>query len=398
MARPVGIGSPSSSVPPSPEGIGQTNQPENVSQSAKTETTAAQTPQDSSSSSSNASQSKTRLAENKLGGLSQQALLSSKFEKQTNLKKGMEGESVSKLQDFLISKGFMGADQKATGPGKFGPQTEEALKAYQRSHGLKDDGILGPKTRKSMEGSGNQATTQSTEKKTTTQNIQSNLPKAKLDGAKEVPDSQLNGSRSLQDQAKLYDKYSKLVPEGKLNGGTNEMNIVGLRHHDISSNKDLKSYDDRFMVLYKDEDGNKRVKVFEGATHTGQKYVKDTQQEDGSYKAKFTDVNGDGRSDIAYIKPGTYEFHTGKNAKYGDHLRPDQDIAAWRDTNQDGKISANERNTNYTAGAILFHKGGTSAPQSVGCQTMAPHEFDPFMDLMKKDPNGKITYTLADVQ
>ena len=72
-------------------------------------------------------------------------------------------------------------------------------------------------------------------------------------------------------------------------------------------------------------------------------------------------MDKDGKADIAYIEPGTYDFHMGKNSKYGDHLRPDQKIGASRDTNQDGKITGDERDTNYKATAILFHEGGETA-------------------------------------
>ena len=52
------------------------------------------------------------------------------------LKKGSKGESVKTLQEFL----------KITVDGDFGPKTETAVKNWQRSHGLLDDGIVGQKT------------------------------------------------------------------------------------------------------------------------------------------------------------------------------------------------------------------------------------------------------------
>ena len=338
-----------------------------------------------------------KVGEFKITGRMQQAHLSSLLDGGKTLKQGMEGPGVAKLQDVLIQKGYMTQQQKGTGPGVFGPRTEAALKAFQKDHGLKEDGILGPKTREAMaRASGKSEADVDTPKAEVKGATPKTADAVKDLGPKQVPDSQLSTPRSLEEQAKLYDKYSKLIPEGKLKEGTNEMNIAGLRHHDVASSKNLQSYDDRFVVLYKDKAGNKRVQVFEGATHTGQKYVRGDKREDGTYRAKFTDVSGDGRSDIAYIKPGTYDFHLGKSAKYGEHLRPDRNIAAWRDTNQDGKITGKERDQNHTAQAILFHKGGTTAPVSVGCQTMAPQEFDGFMELIKKDPNDKVSYTLVD--
>lgn len=52
------------------------------------------------------------------------------------LKRGLAGEPVKILQAKL----GVGAD------GQFGPATEEALKAYQKEHGLSVDGIAGPDT------------------------------------------------------------------------------------------------------------------------------------------------------------------------------------------------------------------------------------------------------------
>jgi peptidoglycan hydrolase-like protein with peptidoglycan-binding domain len=52
------------------------------------------------------------------------------------LKRGLAGEPVKRLQAKLGVE----AD------GQFGPKTEEALKAYQKQHGLAVDGIAGPDT------------------------------------------------------------------------------------------------------------------------------------------------------------------------------------------------------------------------------------------------------------
>ena len=52
------------------------------------------------------------------------------------LKVGSEGADVKKLQEKL------GVETV----GKFGPKTEAAVKAWQKTNGLKDDGIVGPET------------------------------------------------------------------------------------------------------------------------------------------------------------------------------------------------------------------------------------------------------------
>ena len=359
---------------------------------AKSSAASAAPSQNAALTKSTEQEARSRLNENKMGGQILQAELRSKMSSST-LERGSRGSEVETLQNALIKGGYMTQEQKATGPGVFGPQTEAALKAYQRDHGLKADGIFGPKTQgaiaQQLVGS-ERAKGKSVEQGASHKNVaevkQESTPSSVPSGPKEIPDSQMNGTRTLEEQAKLYDKYEKLIPANKMKNGTNEMNIVGMRHHDIESSKDLRKYDDRFVVLWKDESGQKHVKVFEGATHTGQT----------STKGNFTDVNKDGKADIAHIKPGTYDFHLGRNEKFGDHLRPDSKIDAWRDTNQDGRITGDEKNTDYTASAILFHKGGPTAPRSVGCQTLEPNEYEKFINLIKQDPNDKVSYTLVD--
>jgi len=59
-----------------------------------------------------------------------------------NLKQGSSGPEVTKLQQRLKDKGF----NPGRIDGKFGPGTEAALIAFQKSEGLAADGIAGPRT------------------------------------------------------------------------------------------------------------------------------------------------------------------------------------------------------------------------------------------------------------
>lgn len=58
------------------------------------------------------------------------------------LKRGDKGPSVKELQFYL----------KIQSDGNFGPGTEKAVKAWQKAHGLLDDGLVGPMTWKSILG------------------------------------------------------------------------------------------------------------------------------------------------------------------------------------------------------------------------------------------------------
>ena len=59
-----------------------------------------------------------------------------------SIKKGNKGNDVKVIQSKLKDLGFLSGSVD----GIFGPNTEKAVKAFQKSAGLKDDGIVGTKT------------------------------------------------------------------------------------------------------------------------------------------------------------------------------------------------------------------------------------------------------------
>lgn len=68
------------------------------------------------------------------------------------LRDGASGAAVRELQQQLNQLGYRGADGRAleTSSGKFGPQTEHALRAFQADRGLKVDGEYGHQSREAM--------------------------------------------------------------------------------------------------------------------------------------------------------------------------------------------------------------------------------------------------------
>ncbi len=63
------------------------------------------------------------------------------------LAQGSKGDAVTHLQTELKTLGFL----TAAPDGVFGPLTKHAVQAFQRAHGLSDDGIAGMKTGMAIE-------------------------------------------------------------------------------------------------------------------------------------------------------------------------------------------------------------------------------------------------------
>ncbi len=63
------------------------------------------------------------------------------------LRQGERGQDVRQLQEQLNQLGYRDANGRALGAdGAFGDRTREAVIAFQRAHGLDQDGVAGPKT------------------------------------------------------------------------------------------------------------------------------------------------------------------------------------------------------------------------------------------------------------
>ena len=67
------------------------------------------------------------------------------------LEKGAEGDAVKNLQDSLMRLGYLEKDKVGNGYGKFGPQTEKAVKAFQKHLNLTASGVVGEIERKTLE-------------------------------------------------------------------------------------------------------------------------------------------------------------------------------------------------------------------------------------------------------
>ncbi|MDX9997416.1 MAG: L,D-transpeptidase family protein [Phenylobacterium sp.] len=63
------------------------------------------------------------------------------------LAEGKSGEAVARLRARLAAEGYASADPEAT---QFGPSLAAAVKAFQATHGLAVDGVVGPATRQAL--------------------------------------------------------------------------------------------------------------------------------------------------------------------------------------------------------------------------------------------------------
>ena len=292
-------------------------------------------------------------------------------------------EQVTQLQELLNSQGG-----QLQVDGRFGLQTEEAVRSFQRQHGLTVDGVVGPETLTAL-----------------------NRPRESEETSPATPADQTpptapgdRGQVSLAapnlSTAEQFEHYRRLIEAngGQLNAeGATVLGLRGLgadgQRHDGRSN--IGGYDDSFVVLNQNPDGSPSVQMFQGATHANQ------------YSSGYSsgpDAQGNTISGVAMMAPGNYSAvphsndYRGRGPSY--HVRTlggSGDLPAYRDRNRDGEISGQERSQaeagGYTADQILFHGGGANAPISIGCQTLSPSDMRAFSRAIG---SGGFNYTLLD--
>jgi peptidoglycan hydrolase-like protein with peptidoglycan-binding domain len=66
------------------------------------------------------------------------------------LQRGSTGPAVRALQAQLVKTGFLKPADVATGPGVYGPRTEQGVRAFQLSNGLPPTGVAGSATLRAL--------------------------------------------------------------------------------------------------------------------------------------------------------------------------------------------------------------------------------------------------------
>ncbi len=137
------------------------------------------------------------------------------------LRRNEEGAAVKKLQEDLTKAGFstQGAD------GKFGQNTEDALKRYQQSHGLQADGVAGPATLKALKE--NQPAQQAPTLQPTATPQPSNAPATEANANKTFLDKQSPEARAYLDLVAWKEVGKSLNADGSPAGYRERNGVPG---------------------------------------------------------------------------------------------------------------------------------------------------------------------------
>jgi peptidoglycan hydrolase-like protein with peptidoglycan-binding domain len=325
------------------------------------------------------------------------------------VRRGQSGESVRQLQQQLSDAGF-----PVSVDGKFGAETEAAVRRFQTERGIKVDGLVGPETMGQLRGdkdcrhdarpSSYTGSTRAPSEQDLRSRPTGTIKAGDLLGQVRARETRRAATPATAGAATLapanaterekFDHYAAIV---RANGGevnpNGQATVLGIRGlsrdgstHDTGSTR---AYDDTFVVLTPDG----RVRELSGATHPGQRS-----------STQSPDVTGDGRGDVGMIHPGNYRvvpngLHNGSPSFHVRTRDGSGRIPGVRDTNQDGRFDAGERGRSDQRGdtltGVLFHPGGSNAPRSIGCQTMDPTTYGQFLDAVG-GPRSGFSFTLVD--
>lgn len=318
-------------------------------------------------------------------------------------KDGDGGGAVTQLQTELNSWLKSQGKQEIAVDGKFGRQTESALRSWQSARGLKADGKFGKdsfgamrpeappsQTKPAVGGNPPEAPVAPEQKAPPVKTPPKPVEVAKPTGpTPDAPAGQLSpqqirrGPPAGASEAEKFAFYKRVVEQS---GGTVNANgrptVLGVRMNAPGSSD---KYNDKMIVLTPDG----RVTEFKGSTVP-------SAPTGGSDPSK-----ADGRRHMGYLPPGNYHVAGADKSNYkgrgaaGYLIGNEGEAPAWRDYNNDGRISDAEKDRSRKAHesftGLRWHPG-FSGPSSIGCQTLNQPDSKRFDALMKR---GSFNYTLV---
>lgn len=318
-----------------------------------------------------------------------------------NVEMGTDGAAVREAQKLLQAHGV---DVKVDGD--FGPQTKGAVEAFQRSRGIRIDGVIGPETLRELRTpSGGVDRRRGTDAGVVAR-PQDRIPgqtgadlqrQAQLDEARRArtPAAPADNTRTGGTQATLapanasqaekFEHYRQIV---MANGGQDPRTsdkpvVLGIRGVDRNGTthetRNQNAYDDTMVVLNR----NGSVTEIRGNTHAGQR-TSSLVSAVGMIRSGNFDVVPNG------VRPGKDlglpSFHVRTQSGSGN-------IPGIRDRNADGRFQQSEIDRRDTMTEILFHPGRDGSLSSIGCQTMPPAEYRRFLQAVGRQG---FSYTLVD--
>lgn len=211
---------------------------------------------------------------------------------------------------------------------------------------------------------------------------------------------------STMDKAHKYDLYAQYFSRYGVNVAAldpGQRVLLGLR---VTSNTHARGgggeYNDRIVVLWREESGAKQVGEFVANTEPSSRY-EDTPENRRIRPKKLTKVNagGDARGDLGCLPDGLFHYKRDWSDGFKDILRPVEDIFVVRDVDHDGDFDEADKARCVQAAlnshnSILFHAGGNEITGSAGCQTLQPAKFREFWKTLGKTQD-RFEYVLATV-
>jgi peptidoglycan hydrolase-like protein with peptidoglycan-binding domain len=330
------------------------------------------------------------------------------------LRRGDGGPAVEQLQRRLNAAG---ARPPLDVDGKLGPKTEAALKRFQGNNGVSPSGVFGSDSFTALNNAPT-CTTPPTQARTTVGSTEASRAPTQADLGTKPSGTQRAGD--LANAANARAARSAPAAAGAPEPGRADGPFASSRsareaqaEQLLRANGQWPPQPGRAYAIQIDQDAppasaSRRDRVGHLRAYTGQTSVFKfdngrLNEVGGPFRSAshpgqtntrgFTDVNGDGQSDIAHLRSGVYQYRTRPNGS--GRLNPTNrgQMQVARDINHDGTIDARENQQRYTAGGLQWHEGKENRPSSVGCQTMAPGDFARFRDAVQGD--SQFTYLLV---
>jgi len=337
------------------------------------------------------------------------------------LSRGHSGESVKDIQQRLNDAGIQ---PPLAVDGKLGPKTEAAIKQFQASNKLPGTGSVDALTLQTLERGAtveNPSQTRARQGAGQTVGTRDNTRAPTQEERSTRPDGAQSAQTLLQaDAARRSKSNTGTLPPGRAEApfATDKAGREAQAENILRSNGQWPAKEGHVFALQIDQDSpgagtTAKDKSDHLRAYTGQTAVYQVRQGklveiEGPMKSAshpgqkstsgFTDINKDGKSDIAHLRAGVYEYRANShNGRFNPVSNGDITVA--RDTNQDGTIDAGENAASAqrgdTAGALQWHAGTGTRPSSVGCQTMPPSDFSRFQRAVGAGDDKSFTYVLV---